>query len=77
MPGLSPEDRQRILDIHEEMPRIKYRVLAAKFGCSISHIASIINGRLNVKPIPKPREFRPPNMAPGLKYTQLTAGRAR
>jgi hypothetical protein len=75
-PGLTPEQRQRIIRMRDANPKLRYKTLATKFGCSVAHIASIICGRAS-KPVetPKPRPQIRPNVMPGITLAQLTARR--
>jgi hypothetical protein len=72
---LSPEQRQRIIDLRDENPKLRYKTLAVRFGCSIAYVASIISGRSG-KAAPKPKAPRlMPNVMPGITMAQLTARR--
>ena len=56
---------------------VKYKVLAAQFGCSVPHIANIISGRIGPmdpeKPVTAPD--RTPNALPWISMARLMAGR--
>jgi hypothetical protein len=73
---LTPEQRQRICAMREANPKLKYRVLALKFGCSIPHIAAIISGSSSKPEAPaKAKPPIKPNVMPGITMAQLTARR--
>jgi len=56
----TPEQRQEIRDLHAEQPSLRYKQIAAQFGCSIAYVAAIICGRGGKEPSPPMRTTRQP-----------------
>lgn len=55
MASLTPEQRQQIRDMRDANPKLRYWMIAAKFGISSAYVAAIVCGRTD-KPAEKPRQ---------------------